>query len=60
MYQCFVSAGGSGVGGGRNMAGITAVGGHRQESQASSELRLGGKENIDLMRKVLQQLFLDR
>ena len=54
MYQCFVSAGGSGVGGGRNMAGITAVGGHRQESQASSELRLGGKKNIDTV-KVLNE-----
>ena len=44
MYQCFVSAGGNGIGGGRNMAGIAAAGGYRQEAQASSELRLGGKK----------------
>ena len=44
MYQCFVSAGGSVIGGGRNMAGIAAAGGYRQEAQASSELRLGGKK----------------
>ena len=43
MYQCFVSAGGNGIGGGRNMAGIAASGGYRQEAQASSELRLGGE-----------------
>ena len=45
MYQCFVSAGGSGIGGGRNMAGMAAAGGYRQEAQAASELRLGGKKN---------------
>ena len=44
MYQCFVSAGGNGIGGGRNMAGIAASGGYRQEAQASSELRLGGEK----------------
>ena len=44
MYQCFVSAGGNGIGGGRNMAGIAAAGGYRQEAQASSELRLGGEK----------------
>lgn len=43
MYQCFVSAGGSGISGGRNVAGIAAAAGYRQEAQASSELRLGGK-----------------
>ena len=43
MYQCFVSAGGNAAGtGSRNMAGIAAAGGYRQEAQASSELRLGG------------------
>ena len=45
MYQCFVSAGGNAAGtGSRNMAGIAAAGGYRQEAQASSELRLGGKK----------------
>ena len=44
MYQCFVSAGGSGIGAGRNVAKIAAAAGYRQEAQASSELRLGGKK----------------
>ena len=48
MYQCFVSAGGNGIGGGRNMAGIAAAGGYRQEAQASSELRLGGKKMYNI------------
>ena len=42
MYQCFVSAGGTTAGAGHNMAGMAAAGSHRQEAQASSELRLGG------------------
>ena len=42
MYQCFVSAGGNTAGAGHNIAGMAAAGSHRQEAQASSELRLGG------------------
>ena len=44
MYQCFVSAGGNTAGAGHNMAGMAAAGSYRQEAQASSELRLGGKK----------------
>ena len=62
MYQCFVSAGGNGIGGGRNMAGIAAAGGYRQEAQASSELRLGGEKiyNITYFKlTVNRQLFVE-
>ena len=51
MYQCFVSGGGNAVGGGGNMAGMAAAGGYRQEAQASSELRLGGK-NLKIVRQI--------
>ena len=61
MYQCFVSAGGNGIGGGRNMAGIAAAGGYRQEAQASSELRLGGEKiyNIFFVFQANRQLFVE-
>ena len=52
MYQCFVSAGGSGIGPGRNVAGIAAAAGYRQEAQASSELRLGGKNFESITRHI--------
>ena len=48
MYQCFVSAGGNTAGAGHNMAGMAAAGSYRQEAQASSELRLGGKKTYEI------------
>ena len=61
MYQCFVSAGGNGIGAGRNMAGIAAAGGYRQEAQASSELRLGGEKiyNIFFVFQANRQIFFE-
>ena len=56
MYQCFVSAGGNTAGAGHNMAGMAAAGSHRQEAQASSELRLGGNFSWTLNLMVVRNL----